>query len=94
MCIRDRPSAHAPGGPRHFDINAPGDKGGGKGAQPYPREMRIDQRSWGSDSRKLDVGMSYDRFQVWKDRALMFLSRERPDVRRSLIHIPEPTRPV
>ena len=32
----------------------PGDKGGGKGSA-YPREMRVDARSWG-DSRKLDVG--------------------------------------
>jgi hypothetical protein len=45
--------------------------------------MRIDQRSWG-DHRKLDVGTSYEGFQVWKDRAMMFLSRERPDVRRLL----------
>ena len=69
--------------PRHFDIGTPGDKGGGKGAYPYPREMRIDQRSWG-DHRKLDVGTSFEAFQVWKDRAMMFLSRERPDVRRLL----------
>ena len=45
--------------------------------------MRIDGRSWG-DTRKLDIGTSFEGFQVWKDRAMMFLSRERPDVRRLL----------
>ena len=44
--------------------------------------MRIDARGWAS--AKLDVGMPVDGFQVWKDRASMFLSRERPDVRRLL----------
>ncbi len=68
-----------PGGPRHFEMGTPG----GKGAYPYPREMRIDARSWG-DHRKLDVGTSFEGFQVWKDRAMMFLSRERPDIRRLL----------
>ena len=71
----------APGGPCHFDMSTPG--GGKGGGSPYPREMRIDQRSWG-DHRKLDVGTSSEGFQVWKDRAMMFLSRERPDVRRLL----------
>jgi hypothetical protein len=70
------------GDPRHFDMSTPGG-GGGKGGHQYPREMRIDQRSWG-DHRKLDVGTSFEGFQVWKDRAMMFLSRERPDVRRLL----------
>ncbi len=75
-----------PAAPRPFDMGPPGDgggSGGGKGAYPYPREMRIDARSWG-DHRKLDVGTSFEGFQVWKDRAMMFLSRERPDVRRLL----------
>jgi hypothetical protein len=45
--------------------------------------MRIDARSWG-DHRKLDVATTFEGFQVWKDRAMMFLSRERPDVRRLL----------
>jgi hypothetical protein len=73
----------SPSAPRHFDMGTPGDKGGGKGAYAFPREMRIDQRSWG-DHKKLDVGTTFDSFQVWKDRAMMFLSRERPDVRRLL----------
>jgi hypothetical protein len=77
-----QPAPVVSGGQRHFNISSPGG-GGGKGGYPYPREMRIDQRSWG-DRRKLDVGTSYEGFQVWKDRAMMFLSRERPDVRRLL----------
>jgi hypothetical protein len=76
-------AAQSPEGQRHFDIGTPGDKGGGKGMYPYPREMRIDARSWG-DHKKLDVATSFEAFQVWKDRGLMFLSRERPDVRRLL----------
>ncbi len=74
-----------PAAPRPFDMGPPGGGGGGggKGAYPYPREMRIDARSWG-DHRKLDVGTSFEGFQGWKDRAMMFLSRERPDVRRLL----------
>jgi hypothetical protein len=66
------------GGAGAFD----GGYSGGKGA-PHQREMRIDGRSWG-DSLKLDIGTSFEGFQVWKDRATMFLSRERPDVRRLL----------
>ena len=46
--------------------------------------MRIDARGWG-DHRKLDVGTSYDGFQIWKDRALGFLTRERPDIRKLLM---------
>jgi len=68
-----------PGGQRHFDMSTPSG-GGGKGGFPY--QMRIDLRSWGS--QKLDVGTSSESFQVWKDRAMMFLSRERPDVRKLL----------
>ncbi len=75
---RAAPAAQDPPGvPRHFEMGTPG----GKGAYPYPREMRIDARSWG-DHRKLDVGTSFEGFQVWKDRAMMFLSRERPDIRK------------
>jgi hypothetical protein len=46
--------------------------------------MRIDARSWGNENRKLDIATTFEGFQVWKDRALMFLSRERPDIRRLL----------
>jgi hypothetical protein len=84
-------STTQPGGPRHFEINTPGYTGGGggfgggKGGNPYPREpreMRLDARGW--TSLKLDVGVASDVFQVWKDRAMMFLSRDRPDVRKLL----------
>ncbi len=64
--------------PRHSYMNTPGGDGG------RPREMRLDARGWGSNQPKLDVGVAIDTFQVWKDRAMMFLSRERPDVRRLL----------
>ncbi len=74
-----------PGAPRHFDINTPAYTGGGKGGAPYPREMRIDARGWASDNKKLDITTSFDAFQIWRDRAMMFLSRERPDVRRLLV---------
>jgi hypothetical protein len=46
--------------------------------------MRIDARSWGNNQPKLDIGVKADTFQIWKDRALMFLSRDRPDVRKLL----------
>ncbi len=45
--------------------------------------MRINARDWG-DSRKLDITTKADNFQVWKDRAMMFLSKARPDVRALL----------
>ncbi len=75
---------------------------GGDGGRP--REMRLNARGWGASQPKLDIGAHFDTFRVWKDRELMFLSRERPDVRRllswaetqtkrSLRHISEPTRP-
>ncbi len=43
-----------PAAPRQFDMGTPGGSGGGggKGGYPYPKEMRIDARSWG-DHRKL-----------------------------------------
>ncbi len=65
-----------PGEPRHSYMNTPGGDGG------RPREMRLDARGWSAS--KLDIGMTFDGFQVWKDRAMMFLSRERPDVRKLL----------
>ncbi len=73
-------SQQQPGGEpqRHSYMNTPGGDGG------RPREMRLDARGWGSNQPKLDVGVAIDTFQVWKDRAMMFLSRERPDVRRLL----------
>jgi len=60
-----------------------GDGGGGKGGS-YPRELRINTRDWG-DHKKLDVATPYDRFMVWKDRAVTHLSKERPDVRALLM---------
>ncbi len=72
---------------QHFQMNTPGytGGGGGKGGGAYPkepREMRLDARGW--TSQKLDVGVAIDVFQTWKDRAMMFLSRDRPDVRKLL----------
>ncbi len=64
--------------PRHSYTNTPGGDGG------RPREMRLDARGWGSNQPKLDIGVANDTFQIWKDRAMMFLSRERPDVRKLL----------
>ncbi len=60
-------------GPPHFDIS-----GGGR-----PKELRINARDWGTAS-KLDITTHFEHFQVWKDRAMMFLSKERPDVRALL----------
>ncbi len=69
---------------QHFHMGTPVDgKGGGKGTGGgYP--LRIDARAWGNDGRKLDIGTGFDAFQTWKARALMFLSRDRPDVRKLL----------
>ncbi len=64
--------------PRHSYMNSPGMDGG------RPREMRLDARGWGNNQPKLDIGVANDTFQIWKDRAMMFLSRERPDVRKLL----------
>ncbi len=47
--------------------------------------MWISDRSWGNDTKKLEFGTSFEGFQVWKARALMFLSRDRPDVRKLLL---------
>ncbi len=46
--------------------------------------MRLDARGWAVGQPKLDIGVPADAFQIWKDRATMFLSRERPDVRKLL----------
>jgi len=64
--------------PRHSYMTTPGGDGG------RPREMRLDARGWGANQPKLDIGVPVDSFQIWKDRAMMFLSRERPDVRKLL----------
>ena len=71
------PQQQQPGESRHSFPGSGGD--GGK-----PREMRLDARGWAVSQPRLDVGMPVDGFQVWKDRATMFLSRERPDVRKLL----------
>mgnify|MGYP002176398871 CR=1 FL=1 len=63
--------------PRH-SYTTPGGDGG------RPREMRLDARGWAVGQPKLDIGVPADTFQIWKDRATMFLSRERPDVRKLL----------
>ena len=63
--------------PRHSYMTPGGDGG-------RPREMRLDARGWGASQPKLDIGVPVDSFQIWKDRAMMFLSRERPDVRKLL----------
>jgi hypothetical protein len=75
-----------PGGPERHSIFTPGDGGGGKGSGEggKTRELRLDARGWAASQPRLDVGMPVDAFQVWKDRAGMFLSRERPDVRALL----------
>jgi len=80
------PSGGGKGGLGKGDFGK-GDFGGfgkgdfGKGGAP--RELRINTRDWG-DSRKLDVTTSFEGFQVWRDRATMYLSKERPDLRALL----------
>jgi hypothetical protein len=72
--------------PLHFNMATPAGGGGGKGdggKGGLPRELRINTRDWGS-SHKLDVTTTFEGFQVWRDRATMFLSKERPDVRALL----------
>ncbi len=63
--------------PRHSYMT-PGGEGG------RTREMRLDARGWGANQPKLDIGVPADAFQIWKDRALTYLSRDRPDVRKLL----------
>jgi hypothetical protein len=67
--------------PQRFSVGTPADTGYGA---PRPREFRIDARAW-SNHKKLDVGTAFEGFQVWKDRAMTYISRERPDVRRLLM---------
>ncbi len=76
--------------PTQYNIASPpgfgnlGGAGGGFGGKGgHPQELRIIARDWG-DSRKLDITVKGDSFQVWKDRAMMFLSKARPDVRALL----------
>ncbi len=71
-------AAQQPGEPPRHSFSGLGGDGG------KPREMRLDARGWGASQPKLDAGMPVDGFQIWKDRATMFLSRERPDVRMLL----------
>ena len=53
--------------------------------QPGPlREFRIDSRGWSSHQKPLDAGVSAEAFQVWRERALVFLAQGRQDVRRLL----------
>jgi hypothetical protein len=52
---------------------------------PPPREFRIDPRGWSSHQKPLDAGMSPEAFQIWRERALVFLSQGRQDVRRALV---------
>ena len=53
--------------------------------QPGPhRDFRIDSRGWSSHQKPLDAGVSAEAFQVWRERALVFLAQGRQDVRRLL----------
>jgi hypothetical protein len=76
--------------PPHFSMATPpgfggfGGGGGKGGGMSAPRDLRINTRDWG-DHKRLDVAATYDRFQVWKDRAMTHLSKERPDVRELLM---------
>jgi hypothetical protein len=47
------------------------------------RDLRIDNRSW-NNNKPLEAGTGLEAFLVWKDRAMSYLSRDRPDVRRML----------
>ena len=64
--------------PQHFSLDG---KSGGRG---YEREFRIDSRSWGNH-RALDLAAAPEAFLVWRDRALGYLCRESPDVRKLLV---------
>jgi hypothetical protein len=65
---------------QQFNMATPPGFGGVGGSGGKPKELRINARDWGANG-KLDVTTSFEHFQVWKDRATMFLSKERPDVR-------------
>ena len=57
-------------------------------AQPTPpmpglsRDFRIDPRGW--TSKSLEPGASPEAFQIWRGRALCYLSQGRQDIRRML----------
>ena len=73
-----------PGGARDFRMDNSASPGGG--AYPPPsgtRDLRIDNRSW-NNNKQLEAGSGLEAFLVWKDRAMSYLSRDRPDVRRML----------
>jgi hypothetical protein len=83
-----------PTGPAAFSIASPADARGGAfhppsgaGGGTYPpgvmRDLRIDNRAW-NNNKPLEAGAGLEAFLVWKDRALSYLSRDRPDVRRML----------
>ena len=65
---------------QHFGIGSPQGKGSGR----EPRDFRVDSRSWGNH-RALDLAAAPEAFLTWRDRALGFLCRESPDVRRLLV---------
>ena len=46
------------------------------------REFRIEPRGW--TSKALEPGISPEAFQIWRERALCFLSQGRQDIRRML----------
>ena len=83
-----------PTGPAVFNIASPTVvHGGGQspsvgavgGTFPHSgmRDLRIDNRSW-NNNKPLEAGTGLEAFLVWKDRAMSYLSRDRPDVRRML----------
>jgi hypothetical protein len=48
------------------------------------RKYKVEPRNWG-DHRRLDLDIQPESFVAWRDRALGFLSADRPDVRRLLL---------
>ena len=75
------PAAGRGPGPSAFSISTP--TGGGFGPPSAVRDLRIDNRSW-NQNKQLEAGAGQEAFLVWKDRALSYLSRDRPDVRKML----------
>ena len=56
----------------------------GKAFGREPRDFRVDYRSWGNHG-VLDTKTAPAAYLTWRDRALGFLCRESPEVRRLLI---------
>jgi hypothetical protein len=57
------------------------------------KKYKVDRKDW-ADNKRLDLDTQPDGFTAWRERALGFLSSDRPDVRKLLLWAEAQSQPI